>query len=266
MKLKLLLSIITVGLLISCKDASKQEKKSVTIDSVKLKPKEIITETETADSLKGYKIVDLISPKKIPATKELLNYLGEKIEKTETIDFNGDGILDYICQTKADSLGIGNEYWISSDYKTIKKTKCYSDGFYYRWFINLDNDPEPEMFEVIGDEDGADYIITDQNLVTGKNTTLQYINPIIIENDKKYWGYAWDIKSIIARTNGTVTELFCSLNHTIIRDGNEEYDPKHQKQMPVLFFTGHHTQESGDHDIQKAQWLTLEEIIKRTKR
>lgn len=79
-------------------------------------------------------------------------------------------------------------------------------------------------------------------------------------------GYPWDTKNIIARKNGTKIELFCSLNHKIIRDGNEENDPKYQKQMPVLFFTGHHTQDSGFMDIKDEQWLSLSEIIKQTKR
>ncbi|WP_157472345.1 hypothetical protein [Flavobacterium aquidurense] len=262
MKQKFLLLFILMALLISCKDTSGQKNNSVKTDNTKQETKN--TEAKGEDSSKT--AVYFIKTKKIPATNELRKCIKEEIESVESIDFTGDKIADYICKTAIDTLGIGNEYWISSEYKTIKKVKYYGDGFHYRWFINLDNDPEPEMFETNGDEDGADYTITDQNLTTGKDRTLLYINPVIIENNKKYWGYSWDVKNITARKNGTDIELFCSLNHQIIRDGNEEYDPEFQKIMPVLFFTGHHTQESGNLNIKDEKWLTLQEIIKQTKR
>jgi hypothetical protein len=264
MKQKLILFVILTGLLLSCKDALKPKTKSINSDTIKQKTTNI--ESKIADSSKTLPPIYFTKSKKITATDELIKCIREKINSVETIDFTGDNIPDYICQTPVDSLGIGNEYWISSEYKTIKKAKYYSDGFYYRWFINLDDDSEPEMFEAIGDEDGANYIITDQNLATGKDKTLVYVNPVIIENQKKYWGYPWDVANIKARKNGTNIELFCSLNHKIIRDGNEETDPKFQKQIPVLFFTGHHTQEIGDLGIKDEQWLSLKEIIRQTKR
>jgi hypothetical protein len=264
MKKNLILCSVLASLFISCKDTLKQETKSESSDTTKQKMKN--TASEISDSSKTFTAVYFIKSRKTPITDKLSECIKEKIESVETIDFTGDKIPDYICKTTVDTTGIGNEYWISSEYKTIKKAKYYTDGFYYRWFINLDNDPEPEIFEVVGDEDGANYVIADQNLATGKDKTLLYINPVIIENQKKYWGYPWDIQNIIARKNGANTELFCSLNHKIIRDGNEETDPKLQKQMPVLFFTGHHTQESGNLESKNEQWLSLKQIIQQTKR
>ncbi|WP_123773901.1 hypothetical protein [[Flexibacter] sp. ATCC 35103] len=261
MKQKFLLLILT-ALLVSCKESSGQEINPVKPDNTKQEAKNTVS--KVADSLET--AVYFIKSKKIAAPDELRKYIKEKIESVESIDFTGDKVADYICKTAIDTSGIGNEYWISSEYKTIKKVKYYGDGFQYRWFINLDNDPEPEMFETNGDEDGADYTITDQNLVTGKDKTLLYINPVIIENNKKYWGYSWDVKNIMARKKGNNIELFCSLSHQIIRDGNEEFDPEFQKIMPALFFTGHHTQESGNLVIKDEKWLTLQEIIKQTKR
>ena len=205
-------------------------------------------------------------PKKIALTDNLKKCIKEKIESVETIDFTGDNIFDFICRTKVTSIDMGKEYWISSKYKIIKQKECSSDGFNYRWFINLDDDPEPEIFDATGDEDGADYTIIEQNLLTGKDTSILFFNPVIIENRKKYWGYPWDIFNIKARKNGVKTELYCSLNHNITRDGNEENDPKYQSQMPVLFFTGHHTQDSEQKNIKNEKWLTLKEIIKQTKK
>ncbi|KQO22980.1 hypothetical protein ASF10_11590 [Flavobacterium sp. Leaf82] len=261
MKQKFLLLILT-ALLVSCKDSPKQETNSTKPKNTNQEAKNTVS--KVADSSKT--AVYFIKSKKTAATNELRKYITEKIESVESVDFTGDKVPDYICKTTIDTLGIGNEYWISSEYKTIKKVKYYGDGFSYRWFINLDHDPEPEMFVANGDEDGADYTIMDQNLVSGKDSILLYINPVLIENQKKYWGYPWDIQNIIARKNGSNIELFCSLNHQIIRDGNEESDPEFQKQMPVLFFTGHHTQESGKMGIKDEKWLSLQEIIKQSKR
>lgn len=254
--------IFIISLFISCKE---KNDKVENISSEKVTEDTKQTESEIADSSTEFPTVYFIKSEKILATNELRKYLKEELDSVEKVDFTGDKIPDYICRTIIDSLGNGHEYWVSSEFKTIKKIK-FADGFHYRWFINLDSDPEPEMFEAIGDEDGADYVITDQNLSTGKDITLLYINPVIIENGKKYWGYPWDIKNIKARKNGVNIELFCSLNHQIIRDANEETDPKSQKQMPVLFFTGHHTQEFRAENCKDEKWLTLREIIKQTKR
>lgn len=261
MKQNFMLFLILAATLISCKDAVKQETKEKNSAATSIKN----TESETAASSE-FPSVYFMKSERIAATDELKKHVETEIDSVEVIDFTGDKIPDYICRTKMDSTGLGSEYWIKSDYKTIKKTKYYFDGFSYRWFINLDNDPEPEIYQVNGDEDGADYTIVDQNLQTGKDKILLYINPVIIENQKKYWGYAWDISNIKARKNGTNIELFCSLNHGIERDGNEESNPKSQKLMPVLFFSGHHTQESGEMNIKDEQWLSLAEIIKQTKR
>jgi hypothetical protein len=248
----------------SCNDISKQQKKNQNSDTTKPKADNIKAQVE--DSSKIFVDIGFIKPAKIEATDKLKKCVKGIIESVETIDFTGDKITDYICRTKPGINGIGKEYWVSSDYRIIKNNKYGSYGFLYRWFINLDNDLEPEFYEASGDEDGADYLLKDQNLATGKDTTLLYINPVVIENGKKYWGYPWNITNIKARTNGRTVELFCSLNHKLTRDGNEENHPEHQTQMPVLFFTGHPSQDSDCGNIENEQWLTLQEIIKRTKK
>jgi hypothetical protein len=264
MKQSFLKIIFLLGFFTSCKETIKQDSNLSKFDTTLQNKKTL--KLEISDTATTVTDIGFMKPKKVEVTDNIKRCAKEKIESVEEIDFTGDKIPDFICKAKLDKLGIGNEYWISSEYKIIKITKYYSDGFYYRWFINLDNDPEPEIYEAIGDEDGADYIITDQNLLIGKDTTLLYINPVIVENDKKYWGYPWDISNIRVMTSGKNIELFCSLNHKIVRDGNEENNTKFQKQMPVIFFTGHHTQESGQHNIKNEQWLTLKEIIRQTKR
>ncbi|MFB9076732.1 hypothetical protein ACFFLS_24045 [Flavobacterium procerum] len=264
MKNHFITCIILIVLFSSCKDNS--EKKTDSENSVKEEQKIDSLKSEEVDSIQADPEISIIKPKTIPLTDELKKHIGEEIDSVKTIDFTGDKVLDFICIAKPDTTGIANEYWVSSEYKTIKKVKNNLNTIHHRWFINLDDDPEPEIYEAIGEEDGVNYTIQDQNLQTGKDKILLYINPVIIEKNKIYWGYAWDTKNIIARKNGKVTEVFCSLNHTIERDGNEETNPKAQKQMPVLFFSGHHTQEGFQLIIKDEQWLSLKEIIKKTKR
>lgn len=226
-------------------------------------------ETEISESIEEAPVFTTLvfnQAKGIPTNPRLQNMIKETIDSVETIDFTGDQVLDYIVRTGGDKNSIGLEYWISSDYKIIKKTKYYLDAFHYRWFINLDDDPEPEIYDAVGEEDGADYTIQDQNLITGKDTILLYINPVIIEDGIKYWGYPWDISNIKAIKNQHQVQLYCSLSHEIIRDGAWETDPKHQSQMPVIFFDGHHTQDFHPKNVKNMQWLTLKEIVDKTKR
>jgi hypothetical protein len=218
------------------------------------------------DTIPVFTDLDFIKPKAVKPSGKLQQCVNGPIQSVSEVDFTGDGIPDFICKMKADTSGVGIEYWISSDYKRIKTTQHYSEGFCYRWFINLDADPEPEIFKATGDEDGADYTFEDQNLQTGLDTILLYINPVIIENNKKYWGYPWDITNLKASTNGKIVKLFCSLNHKIERSGNEETDPEKQKQMPVIFFKGHSTEKSEVDKINQEQWLSLSELIEQTKR
>lgn len=227
------------------------------------------TDSETSKSMEVapvFTTVVFVKAEGIPIPHKLQEMIKETIDSVETVDFTGDKVLDYIVKTKPDKQWVGFEYWISSDYKIIKKTKYFSEGFHYRWFINLDNDPEPEIYDALGDEDGAEYTIQDQNLLTGKDTTLLYLNPVIIEDGIKYWGYPWDISSIRARKNQHQVQLYCSLNHGIAREGSWETDPEYQTQMPVIFFDGHHTQDFHPENVKNLQWLTLKEIVAKTKR
>jgi hypothetical protein len=266
MKIKLLLSIISVVCLISCKNKADKEGKSNKKYMFIVKKQTKATDTVINDTARMFMDVGFKRPLKIATPLKLKQYLKDSINYVEEIDFTGDNIPDFICKMKLDSAGMGDEYWVSSNFKKIKKLQYYGNGFHYRWFINLDHDPEPEIYEAIGDEDGADYTFVDQNLKTGKDKTLLYVNPVIIENDKKYWGYPWDIKDFQARTDGKTVELFCSLKHSVIRDGNEVTLPPHQKQMPVVFFKGHPTQKGEQKGLKNEEWLSLTEIISRTKK
>ncbi|MBB6274757.1 hypothetical protein HDF26_005239 [Pedobacter cryoconitis] len=266
MKRTLLSLIIPVVFLVSCNNSVDKEGKTHSKYMFTVKKQIKTADTLNNDTLRAFGEVGFTRPLRIKTPVKLQKYLKDSINYVEEVDFTGDKIPDFICKMKLDSTGVGNEYWITSNLKTVKKLQYYGDGFHYRWFINLDSDPEPEIYEAIGDEDGADYTFVDQNLKTGKDKTLLYINPVVIENDKKYWGYPWDVKDFMARTDGKTVELFCSLKHSITRDGNEISLPPGQKQMPVVLFRGHPTQKGELKGVKNEEWLSLTEIVDRTKK
>ena len=266
MKRTFMLLIIPFLCLVSCKNGAEKEGKSNKKYMFTVKKQLKPADTVTNDTARTFMDVGFTRPLRITTPVKLQQYLKDSINYVEEIDFTGDKIPDFICKMKLDSAGAGDEYWVSSNFKKLKKLQYYGDGFHYRWFINLDNDPEPEIYEAIGDEDGADYTFVDQNLKTGKDKILLYINPVIIENDKKYWGYPWDIKDFLARTDGKTIELFCSLKHSITRDGNETTLPPGQKQIPVVFFKGHPTQKGERKGLKNEEWLNLDAIVSKTRK
>jgi len=199
-----------------------------------------------------------------PQVKKMIN--GE-IKKTFLTDFTGDKKNDYICQVyfKDKTKVEFEEYWISSDFKLIKKLKKFEMDFNYFWLVNIDADVEPEIFSATGYEDGIDYAFYDQDLIKGKDSILFYFNPVIIEKETKYWGYPWDISNIITKTDDNKIYFKASTEHDIKNDG-EITIPKNQNQLPVIFFYGHSTQPNLKiADIRKVNFKTLNELINEIK-
>jgi hypothetical protein len=244
----------------------------ISCDSNDIDNKELATSTieNTIDSSAINNIkIDLpshdsgfIKTENINIPDKIKNGLSEKIESCESIDFNGDGLNDYICRAENGDKGVKNEYWFFSDFTFYKKRWVTSEGAYHRHFINLDEDPEPEYFEAELYCDGADYSLVDQNLKTKVDSLVLYFNPAIISDGKIYWGYPDDITDIITHKESNYYSLYCSLNHKVIREGNEEMDPIHQKQLPVIFFKGKHNDISMmDENIKELKFSKLNQII-----
>lgn len=215
------------------------------------------------DSLKSVRTAffQMDTLKQIPT--ELKSLIKGKIIRTFIVDFNGDGKPDYICQYEpiakfenADFL----EDWITSDRKLYKTKKKYSMDFDFFWFVNLDNDPEPEIFSASGYEDGIDYAFYDQDQKSGKDKLLLYFNPIILENGEHYWGYPWDITDIILKVDSTDIYLQGSVNNDIESDGNITI-PDTTKKFPAIFFRGQSTQPDVKvGEIRDIKWATIEEL------
>lgn len=177
------------------------------------------------------------------------------------VDFNGDKKPDFICNYKPTSKVDNADYlqdWITSDKIVVKTKKKYAMTFDYFWFVNLDNDIEPEFFSATGYEDGIDYAVFDQNISSGKDKLLFYLNPVIIENGEYFWGYAWDIEDVILKSDAGNIYLKSAFSNDIKRDITT---PDSIFSMPIIFFNGHSTQPDIKVDgIQNVKWTKLDEI------
>lgn len=186
----------------------------------------------------------------------------EVIILSESIHFSGGNKQDYIITTKLDNNGHKVcEYWITSDLIKVRQVEIFKDGIQIRKFINLDTDPELEIIDATGYEDGIDYTIQDLDIITGELKKVLYFNPIIETKIKDYWGYPWDWTKLKLNSN---FQLKVSLKHKIERNGNITF-PKNQKIMPVIYFEGNPTQESSVEGIKSINWLTLNEIIEKSR-
>jgi hypothetical protein len=193
---------------------------------------------------------------------EVKGLLDGTFKKGLRVDFNGDGRRDYVLEvTTNDRNSSGNiEYWITSDIRTFKKIKKAGQDYDYFWFVNLDKDIEPEIFRATGYEDGIDYAIYDQDLSTGKEGLVSYVNPVIIEKGKTYWGYPWDITDVILKDEGDSILLRASFDHDIVRDG-EITVPDPTKKFPAVFFYGHSTQPNIPvGQTRNLTWVLLESL------
>jgi hypothetical protein len=177
------------------------------------------------------------------------------------VDFDGDGKQDFICEMIPDEMGKATtvEYWITSGLRLIKKKAKHGQDFDYYWFINLDDDAEPEIFSANGYEDGIDYAIYDQDLKTGAETLVSYVNPVIFDDGRLHWGYPWDISDMITKKEFNSVLIKASFDHDIERDG-EVTMPEPSKKFPVIFFYGHPTQSSEVERIRKIRWLSIDEL------
>jgi hypothetical protein len=208
------------------------------------------------------------TPRLVNTPPQISNSISEKILETYAIDFDGDDELDFLVYIKNETSDepIAFELWYASSFKLVKRVPKYISDYDYKWFINLDDDPEPEIISAYGFTDGVDYSIYDQNLAKGSDILLFRFNPVLIDSSNKqkeyYWGYPWDVTNIITRVENEVIRIRSSVNHDIIRDAYINI-PKWQQTLPVIFFEGKTTQPDIEVEaIRKVRWLTLKEIEK----
>lgn len=244
-------SLVCVWLTIFSCDNPKRNSSSTTLT---LKVADSLEQSKTA----FFKMDTL---RQVPGDIQTL--INGKVTRVFKVDFNGDGKPDFICQYQTMAKIENADYledWITSDKQLFKRVKKYSMDFDFFWFVNLDSDPEPEIFSATGYEDGIDYAFYDQDLKTAQDKLLFYFNPVILENGKNYWGYPWDITDLILKTDSTNIYLQTSVDNDIENDGNITI-PDPTKKFPAIFFYGHSTQPNVKVEtIRNIKWTTLDEL------
>lgn len=126
------------------------------------------------------------------------------------IDINNDGKSDFVAYDEK----LMKTFFIKSDFSIIDTEDIfYGDGFSYYWFKDIDNDNFDELFSLIGDEDYSDYKIIKFDKNTWKFAKQMKIEPIIISKSKDYkgiyWGYPWDISTLISSNKKDGIFLYC---------------------------------------------------------
>jgi hypothetical protein len=211
------------------------------------------------------------TPQLIPTPTRIKQLVKGRIAETRTVDFDGDRRPDFIVYVRddvpIDSEVYGTEIWMTSNFRVVKRTPKYNASADFKWFINLDSDPVPEIVAAFGYEDGIEYSIYKQNFTTGKDTKLLLFNPVLRRDGKNLWGYPWDIVDLQTRRKGNHFELLCSLDHDVKGDFENIELSRWQKAVPVIFFAGESTQPETARveEIRNIQWLGLQAITRRVR-
>lgn len=187
----------------------------------------------------------------------------DSIIKTKTVDFTGDGRDDYICRCN-------NHYeiWIDADLKIVK-TRDFQEFLEKQCFVNIDNDPQPEIINRYSYPEGVDDVVYKQNFVTGKDSAL-FFSTVFVINDKKelFWFPYTENTTIITKKVGNQNKVYCSLANQTWLFIEEAYFPEDQELLPILFFSSPTTEnlEQYHQPIDSLQWLSIDEIVKGIKK
>lgn len=178
------------------------------------------------------------------------------VEKTILEDFNNNSIKDAIYIAFSEELSEVREFWVSDDgqlFLTLKDLPSQNNHF----FTDIDNDNQKELISIRGYEDGSDAKIARINFNKKSLETLFYFNPIIYSNGKYYWGYAWDIDSLIINNQ---KEIYSS--YTPIERDSDYVMAENQVNLPILIFSPSKDFEPLiENKIQNAEYRFIEQIV-----
>ncbi|WP_134151057.1 hypothetical protein [Flavobacterium sp. 270] len=172
----------------------------------------------------------MIEPQKVEISEKLKSKIPKnlKILKSGKVNLNNDLII-FICLTLDEKTGEYNEYWFSNEeIKLINKFYSESNK---KWFVNIDDDPELEMLKINEEDTYTDCAFYDINVKDLKANIIFNIQPVILRDDKKYWGYSADIEDIILKDKKLLTTI-----ENNIPDYEEKKMNLNQKKLPIIYF------------------------------
>lgn len=174
----------------------------------------------------------------------------------ENID-NDERGQEYIITASDSSATNIYEFWFKNN-SLIHEFKYPWVEINYKWFVNLDEDRENEIIRAQGFEDEIDYVV--YNIENNKQIPILYFNPILIDKDYPntyFWGYPWDIDSLIIQNK----KIYVSLNDSGLINADHPI-PKTQIEIPYIFFRGHTTQSNFKiQNLKRPQFLRLMQVI-----
>lgn len=204
---------------------------------------------------------NMIEPEKIETSEKIKSSIPEnlKILNTKKVNLNNKTTI-FICLTIDEVKGEYNEYWFSNNEEIKLIDKFYSESN-KKWFVNIDDDPELEMVKIISDEGSincAFYNVDTQNL---KSNVVFNFDPVILKDDKRYWGYANDISDIILKDKKLLTTI-----ENGIPDYEEKRMSKNQKKTPIIYFSSDKKDlDIIEEKIENFEFMSIDEIKQKIK-
>lgn len=197
--------------------------------------------------------------RKIEIPQKIKNLIKEEVYLAYTVDFTGDGVLDFICRVEVIDATDNpiKEYWISSDLNILKEQRGYPDSRILG-FLNIDKDPELEYIRINGEETEVDLVMCDQK--NWKEKELFYLYPIIQFDGAYYWGFPHLIEDIMYKQQDSTVLFEYTLNHAIVVDDREQILPVWQRRMPALIFKGNQAGNFEIKDLRNLQFIRIEEL------
>lgn len=220
---------------------------------------------------------EVYAAREFPPTDDLLALCGPNVQRAETVDFNGDGVEDYIVSVPADEEVPGKtyttkEYWITSEYQVVRTRQYFRTPIYDRWFVNLDDDAEPELLVCAGYEDGVDCVFRDQtDGLRAQEFLLQFV-PIMLADTDDDTPHTWGLPDTpdgvrVVRGPDTGT-LACSFDFELepwVELGAA--DPREpQLTIPMVFFTVPGDLGFTRFDLGTQMNLRLHQLVERSRR
>jgi Bacterial PH domain len=192
--------------------------------------------------------------------EEIARQFSNKSIRVFSIDLDSDGKPDYI-------VVVDNEfqtcYFDSSFSKRHCEKRGVGDGFSYYYFVQLDDDPMLELFDLSGDEDYSDYKLLKFDPKTWTPSVAFEIQPLIKSLDKShkgvYWGYPWDITDLSLQRSGENLQIKVTFAENPNSNSADE-----EPRGPKILFEGIPTQGDvvGPYTTleNKFQWKSLRQV------